>query len=355
MIKKIKKPFSTFFKNISTASFIFLLVMPYSANYKLKDYGFGNGGASNSSAGGYSLEAITGDVGGAKESYGAYGIGPGLTFTNQANVPSAPTFTNPSNYYNKLQIIINTSGNPTDTKYAIAISTDNFVTTNYVKSDDTVGATLVLADYQTYAAWGGASGVYIIGLTAGTTYTVKVKAMQGRFTETGYGPTASAATVNPTLSFSITTDTQSSPPFSIGFGSMNPGTINSSSPHQINVSLSTNGVNGGRVYVYSANAGLYSTIASHKISSVSNDLSGISEGFGAQGISGGTLTLVSPYDQTGTNTVGIVDQTVRSIFNTTGPIASGTGSFLFKAKPLSTAPAASDYAETLTVVASGSF
>jgi hypothetical protein len=224
-----------------------------------------------------------------------------------------------------------------------------------VQSDNTIGSTLGSEDYQNYTSWGGASGTTIIGLAPSTTYKVKVKAMQGKFSETGYGPIASAATVSPTLSFTITTDTQSSPPFSVNFGSMNPGTVNSSSPHQINVGLDTNGTSGGRVYIYGTNAGLYSSVANYKISSVSDDLSGVTEGFGAQGISGGTLTLSSPYDQVGTNTVGVVDQTVRSIFYSSGPITGGTGYFLFKAKPSSVAFSANDYAETLTIVASGSF
>lgn len=356
MQTKIKKVFSTFLKNFSTAAFVFLLVMPASTNYKLKDFGFGTGGGGNATDGTYSLEAITGEISGEKSTGGSVQLGPGLIFTGQANVPLAPTFDNPSNYYNKLRIILNASSNPDDTKFAIAISTDNFVSdTRYVQNDYTIGDTLGTEDYQTYASWGGGSDGYIIGLTPNTTYKVKVKAMQGKFTETGYGPIATAATVNPTLSFAITTDTQSSPPFSINFGSMNSGIVNSSNPHQINVSLDTNGTNGGRVYIYGINAGLYSTIANYKINAVSNDLSGISEGFGAQGVSGGSLTLVSPYDQVGTNAVGIIDQTVRSIFYAAGPIVGGNGSFLFKAKPSSIAPSASDYAEILTVIASGSF
>ncbi len=159
-----------FQKRIISVSFVFLLVLPASTNYKLKDFGFGAGGTGSSSAGSYKMSAISGELSGGKMSGGSVKLGPGLLFTNQANVPGAPTFSNPSNYYNKLQIILNSSGNPTDTKFAIAISVDSFATTQYVKSDNTVGATLVLADYQTYATRGGASGFYVIGLVSGTTY-----------------------------------------------------------------------------------------------------------------------------------------------------------------------------------------
>jgi len=356
MFKKIQTKLKFLKTILPHATFVFLLVMPASTNYKLKDYGFGNGGASNATSPNYAMDVIAGEQSAGKLTGAAYDAGTGLAFTNQANVPSAPTFSNPSNYYNKLQIILNTSGNPTDTKYAIAISTDNFTTTNYVKSDNTVGSTLTLTDYQTYATWGGGSGFYVIGLAPGTTYKVKVKAMQGKFTETGYGPIATAATVNPSLSFAISTNLTSTPPFVVDFSGMNPGAVKSSSPNQINVSLDTNALNGGNVYVSGSTGGLHSTIAGYTINSVTSaNLAGLSEGYGAQGISGGTLTLVTPYDTTTGDAVGIVNSTVRNIFTTAGPISGGTGSFLLKAKPATIAPAASDYTETLTVIASGSF
>lgn len=343
-------------KFFAPVALMFFLALPASTNYKLKDFGFGTGGTGNSTSGNYALEAITGEASGSQSASASYKVGPGLIFLGQANVPIAPAFTNPSNYYNKLKIVLDASGNPSDTIFAIAISADNFVSdTRFVQNDDTIGSTLGAEDYQTYANWGGASGELIIGLTANTTYYVKVKAMQGKFSETGYGPIATVATVNPTLSFGITTNIQNEPPFSIGFGSMNPAAVNSSSPNQANISLTTNGENGGRVYVSGTNAGLYSAIANYKINAVSDNLAGIAEGFGAQGIAGGTLTVAAPYDQVGTDTVGIVDQTIRSIFYTTGPIAGGSRSFLLKAKPSAIAPSAGDYSETLTVIASGSF
>ena len=347
------KKFKTFFFPL----FIFL-VLPASAGYKLQGYSFGSGGTSNSSGGGFSLEAISGEQGGGRASGGGFSLNPGMIFLGQANVPAAPTFSNPSSWYNKLNLVLNPSGNSSDTKFAIAISTDNFATTQYVQSDDTVGPALGAEDYQTYSAWGDAGGIAIIGLQSNTTYKVKVKAMQGKFSETGYGPAASAATVSPTLSFGVNTDNQATPPFSIDFGNMVPTTVNTS-PHNINVSLNTNGVNGGRVYVYGSNAGLFSAGANYKIAAVSGNLNSLSEGFGAQGVSatqtsGGPLTVATLYNQGG-NTVGIADQTVRDIFDTTGPITGGSGSFVLKAKPASTAPAASDYTELLTVIASGSF
>jgi hypothetical protein len=339
----------------------FFLVLPASTNYKLKDYGFGNGGEENMASTNYAMEAITGEVSGQKMDSASYGIGAGLIYTNQADVPGAPTFSNPSNYYNKLQIILNTASNPTDTKYAIAISKDNFVTTQYVQSDNTVGASLGAEDYQVYSSWGSGSGVLIIGLLPNTTYKVKVKAIQGKFTETGYGPVATAATINPTLSFDMdvsATDSETDPPFSITFGNLMAGTV-MDSPEKIWVDFSTNGETGGKVYVIAQNGGLLSSSKGYTISAVSGDLAALAQGFGAQGSSatqsaGGPLTIATLYNQTG-STVGITDSTVREMFSSSNPIANGRGSFILKAKSASTTPAANDYKETFTVIASGSF
>ena len=337
-------------KNISLPIFFFLLILPYSTDYKLKDYGFGSGGVANGTSPNYSLEAITGEISGGSETGPNYNIGPGLIFTNQANVPGAPTFDNPSNYYNKLHIILNTSGNPTDTKYAIAISPDNFTTTNYVQNDDTVGAVLCSEDYQTNTVW-GAGGFYVIGLASSTTYKVKVKAMQGKFTETGYGPTAAAATVSPTLSFGIDTN-------AVNYGSLTAGSVTDSPT--ITASFSTNAQTGGKVYIYGQNAGLFSSSNNHKINSLTGDLSpSTTEGFGAQGTSAGQtsaepLSIVAPYNVSSSN-VGIVDTAVREIFYSANPITGGSGTFVLKAKSIPLTPAANDYSELLTVIASGMF
>lgn len=330
----------------------FLFAFPASTNYQLEGYGFGAGGEDNMTSANYAGNAITGEVSDDQLSGTNYNLGAGLSFEIMANVPPAPTFTNPNSYYNKLHLVLATGGNPTDTKFAIAISTDSFVTTNYVQSDNTVGAALGIEDYQTYTAWGGATGFDIIGLTPSTTYQVKIKAFQGKFSESGYGPTATAATVSSQLSFSLSTNT-------INFGSLAVNTVNSS-PANVDVTFATNAANGGTVYVSGANAGLSSTIASHTITAVSGDLAILGQGFGAQGVSvtqsaGGPLTLVAPYSTISGDNVGIVDTTTRSMFDSVGPITGGSGSFVLKAKPSVVTPSAADYSETLTMIAAGRF
>ncbi len=350
--------FSFLFKKYRSISGLFIfLVLPASTNYQLKDFGYGGGGVGNGTSGSYAIEGIVGEQNAAKLDGTTYDLGPGLQFTNQANVPPAPAFTNPSNYYNKLKIVLDIGGNPSDTKFAIAISTDSFVSdTRYVQNDDTVGATLGSEDYQTYANWGSASGTLIIGLVPGTTYQVKVKAMQGKFTETGYGPTASVATVNPQMTFDIdvaATDVDNSVS-SIALGSLVASTVVDSTD-KIWVDFITNGESGGRVYVYGSNAGLSSTRAAYTIGAVTGNLTALTEGFGAQGSTATNgLAEATLYDQTG-NTVGIVDTSIREIFTIAAPTTNGRGSFLLKAKSSAVTPAAGDYTETLTVIASASF
>lgn len=342
--------------------FLFLFAFPASTNYQLKDFGYGGGGVANGTSSNYAIEGIAGEQNATTLNGTLYDLGPGLQYTNQANVPPAPTFTNPSNFYNKLKLTLDSGGNPSDTLFAITISTDDFVSDNrYVQSDNTVGASLGLEDYQTYSAWGGASGFNIVGLVASTTYKVKVKAWQGKFTETGYGPWASAATVGQRLTFDIdvaATDIDTNPPFTTNFGDLIAGTV-TDSPQKIWVDFDTNGENGGRVYVVASNAGLASSRAGYTIGAVTGNLTSLSEGFGAQGstatqTSGSVFSIVPAYSLASHN-VATTDTTVREIFTVSGPVAGGRGSFLLKAKSSAVTPAASDYSEVLTVLASASF
>lgn len=344
------------------AGMLIFLALPASTNYQLKDFGYGGGGVANGTSSNYAIEGIAGEQNAGMLDGTTYDLGPGLQFTNQANVPPAPTLTNPNNYYNKLKIVLDTGGNPSDTVFAIAISTDSFVAdTRYVQSDNTVATTLGNEDYQTYAGWGSASGTLIIGLVSGTTYQVKVRAMQGKFTETGFGPAASASTVSPELTFDIDvsgSDTETAPPFTTDIGSLIASTV-VASPEKIWVDFTTNSESGGKVYIFGTNAGLESALAGYTISAVTGNLTSLDEGFGAQGSSatqsaGGPFIITPAYDLTANN-VAVTDTNIREIFTTSTPTTAGRGSFLLKAKSSAITPAAGDYAESLTVIASASF
>ncbi len=336
-----------------------LAAQPASSNYQLNSYGFGTGGTGNSSSSNYRINGVAGEAAG-KGSSAHYSAGAGEAYVKQADVPMI-AISNGGSWYNKLQIVLDPQANPSDAKFAIAISTDNFTTTQYVKSDLTISSTLAFTDYQTYAAWGSGSGVIIRGLTRSTVYTVKAKAYRGKFTETGWGPTSSASTVDPQLSFEIDVsaiDQSTSPPYLVSFGTLLVSTV-TDSPVKVWVSLDTNGESGGKVYVSGQNGGLRSATSAYTIAALSGDLGSSAEGFGAQGssatqTSGGPFTLSAPYNVSGTN-VGVVDPTIRQIFGAPAPLVGGRGSFLLKAKTRPLTPSSSDYSEVMTAVASASF
>jgi hypothetical protein len=307
------------------------------------------------------LNATTGETSNVQSTSSSYKARSGNNNVQQAVVPVAPTFDNPSSYYNKLHFVISTAGNPSDTKYSIAISSDNFATTQYIQNDNTVGPARGIEDYQTYTAWGGAGGQVVTGLTPSTTYKIKVNSFQGKFTETEYGPTATAATVAPSITFDIdvsATDTDTSPPYATAFGSLLPGTV-TNAPQKLWVDLATNANSGGKVYISSANGGLRSSGANFTLASATADLSAAGTGFGAQGStatqsSGGPLTISAPYNVAAQN-VGILNSTVREIFSTPGPLTAGRGSLTLKAKAATVTPAAGDYQDTLTLTAAAAF
>ena len=328
--------------------------LPATSTYQLNSYGFGSGGTAGSSTSNYSLEGSSGEISGQTSTTSNYNIKPGFNETQQANVPKISSFTNGSNtFYNKLHFIIDEQGNPADAKYALQISTSSDFSSNvnYVKSDLTIGSSLSLSDYQTFATWGGGTGSDVIGLSSSTTYYLRAKATQGEYTESAWGPSVSVATVSPALSFSLT-------PSTVNMGTLTAGTV-VDAPSTIDVTFATNAANGGDVYIRGNNGGLYSTSRSHTITSSSGDLSSLSNGFGARITSsgqttGGPFSKSSPYDGTNNN-VGIADTQLRKIFTSSGPITGGTGSITVKAKASINDPAASDYSEILTLIAAASY
>jgi len=338
--------------------------LPATSNYQLNSYGFGNGGSAGSSTSTYALEGISGEISGATSTTTNYNLKPGFIESQQASAPAIKTFDNGSStYYNKLHFVIedtlpNNPNFPSDTLFALQISTtSNFSSNvNYVKSDLTIGASLNTTDYQTYITWGGSSGSNIIGLSPNTTYYLRAKAAQhlfsqsgGRFTESGYGPSLSASTVNPSLSFSVS-------PSSVNIGSLLVNTV-VDSPTNISITFATNAASGGAVYAngQNATAGLHTTKGNSTIPSATGDLSSLSHGFGAQ-ISGtpSQISKVSPYDGSAGN-VGVIDTSIRKIFSASAPVTSGSGTVLLKAKSAYSDPAEADYTETVTFVAAATF
>lgn len=336
--------------------------LPSTSNYKLNSYGFGSGGTANTHTTTYSLEGESGDASGQVGLTVNSGGKPGFIQTQQANVPKITLDNGSGQYYNKLHFVIDTQNNPTDATYLIAVSTDNFVSNlTYVNPlDGTLTSTLSTSDYTTYTGWGGSGGSLMIGLAPGTTYYVKVRATQGKFTESAYSPVVSISTAAESLTFSLQTSAGPTPPYSVNLGSLTAGVV-ATGAQTINTTLSTNGASGGNVYVTGQNGGLFSTSQGHKISSVSNNLAnpGLSDGFGAQNssvsqTSGGPYAVASPYNGTGDN-VGVIDNTTRSLYTSSNPVSGGAGVLALLAKAATTDVAASDYQEVLTFTAAANF
>jgi hypothetical protein len=327
---------------------------PSSTNYILRNYDIGSGGSSSSSSTNYRLNGVSGTQTGQQETSTNYSVSPGLSNSQTANVPLAPTFTNPDSFYNRLLLQLNPGQDPSDTKYLIAISTDDFVTTNYIQVDNTIGSSNALTNYQSYTAWGGASGVYVVGLTPSTTYKVKVKAIQGGYTNSGYGPTATASTTSPNIVITLSTTLSTTPPFAINFPALTPGAVSTANA-DIQFALSTNAYNGGAVYIKSENSGLKSNLANSTIASASVDLTSAQTGYGAQvtassQASGGPFTAVAPYNVS-SNNVGALSSNLQPILKTDNTVTTATSTIRLLAKSTTLTPSAPDYSDTVTLIA----
>lgn len=325
---------------------------PTSPNYVMKQWGFGSGGGSQSD-GTISIFSVSGEDSIGNETSPNYQLQAGLNYTINKNVPAAPTVTNPSNYYNKLHLVIDSANNPNTTTYAIAISTDNFVSDKrFIKNDHTITSSLSTSDWQTYTDWGGASGFNVLGLSPNTTYYFRSSAFQGDYSQSPFGPAASGATQNSQLSFNIT-------PNIINLGSLTPNSVIVSGT-TITTTSSTNGSGGVFVYVTGTNGGLKSTATNYTINTTSSNLVSQTEGFGIRGTStsqtsGGPMNILSPYNGTG-NVVGAVSSSKQAIFDSSNqPVTNGQAIFEIQAKSSDVTPAANDYSESITVIASSSF
>ena len=171
--------------------------------------------------------------------------------------------------------------------------------------------------------------------------------------------------VDPTLTFSISDN-------SIGFGAITSaavryvtGDLLGSATEAANgspstVSVSTNGTGGVVVEIkdtnsnsasglYSSTAGVEKTIPSAASTSVTLG----NEGFGVYGKNSSNITLSEAFDNDSTSDLAI-STTFQTIASTSGPVDSGSFDISAKAGVSGSTPAG-NYADTLTVVATGKF
>lgn len=197
-------------------------------NYSIENPNFDAGGMESTSTN-YGIKSSIGDVGDASSSSANYQAQPGFISPVFPGVPAQPSLTNTGGtLYNSLDFIVATANNPSDVEYAIAISPDSFTTTYFIQADNTLGNTVAWKDY---ISWGSGAGGRVTGLSANTTYQIKVKARYQMHTETAYSLTASASTVGPSFIMTISgvssnttiagqTTTVATTPTSINYGSL---------------------------------------------------------------------------------------------------------------------------------------
>lgn len=213
-----------------------------SENYQLQDYSVGASTTDPSTGStNFQLFAESGASTGGEAVGPNFQIMSGLAFANQADIPQTPTLENPVEYYDRLKFTLNPGSDPADTKYAIAISRDDFATTQFISADLTVVDELAAEDWQVYADWGGAQGEVVTGLLSGSDYAIKVKAIQGEFTESNYSLPAEASTVWPSLTFSVDGDAE------MGIWREE---NNYSSTSVSTLTTSTNAYNGYKIYAF---------------------------------------------------------------------------------------------------------
>jgi hypothetical protein len=339
------------------ASLFFIGALPATTNYQLNSYGVGSGGTANSATTNYSLEGISGEISGQTATTTNYNLKPGFIETQQANVPTI-TLSNPSSYYDKLKFVIGQQNNPSDAKYALQVKVNDATcdftsgTIRYVKSDNTLGASLALSDYQTYTTWGGAGGANIIGLASSTTYCIRAKATQGQFTESAYGPSTNAATVGQQITFCLYTNANCGAGGHSASLNLLAGSVATSG--NIGVDFSTNANSGGSIYIYS-NGSLASTSKpGTPINSASADLSSAQKGYGAQIITASSMTKISPFDGSANN-VGGLATTAQTLLNAASPVTSTGNQIQLQAKADNVTKSAPDYTDIITVIAAASF
>lgn len=338
-----------FMKSFASLGFgLLFAAITSSTNYHINDASLGGGSTNSSTSTTYKLNGSAGNTQGSTTSSTNYQTKSGVIQSQQANVPVAPTLSNNGGAYSdRLNFIINVSGNPTDATYSVAVSTtSNFTVTSYVQADGTLNTTPV---YQTYTAWGSGTGTLALGLSAGTSYWFKVNAIQGKFSASGYGPSATISTgTNVSLSYSLTPNT-------MNMGSLLAGSVITSTT--ISFTYATSAANGGTIYMAGSSTGLFSTYGSHTISVTppSGDLSSLGEGFGLQALTASSpLSMQSPYNGS-SNVVGSVYTSFQPVFSATAPVTAGTATAKLMAKSSVSTPSAADYTNTLTFIAAASF
>ncbi len=377
-----------------------------SPNYVLVDPEL-NAASGTASSANYKIlvEAGTG-IGMGQVSSSLYKFGSGQGYTFMANVPKITCFETTTTSgttecvalprgngmvgecgdtgcYDRAMVQIDTQSNPSDALFSIQISKDNWATIYVI--DGTTRApkaygSKTIGDYKTKTQWETSPWAHynVIGLQPNTEYKVRATALHGNFTESEPGPSKTATTSLPSITFDLdvspdlSTDTNA--PYNITLGSLAPETEKFQTTQRVKVDLSTNVQGGATVYVKDSYSGIRSTSTSYTLTSATEDLSNPAsgDGFGMQesgttqsGSSQGFIVPGAAYDLTGSN-VGAISSsidtrvicTLLSGAGTCGVdspswVTGGKALFTLGARASLAAPAKADYTDTLQFTVTG--
>jgi len=363
-----------------------------STNYHIKDLTIGASGEGDQIGTNYRLLQSIGDnLNDDRFASGNYKLGIGVAYNWMATAPSINCFetttegstncddaqVNPDGMvmvcgeggcFDRARFEINNENNPSDTLYSIQISTDPlWATWNFID-----GATYLIEtsashninDYRTESDWEG-TATNILGFERGTTYYIRGTALHGDFTESDPGPDANTTTGQPEVTFDIDIDdtgggsSETASPYSIALGSLTIGSVTTATD-LIWFDIGSNAPGGTLVLVEDDYIGLYSAIETYTLSSATEDLNVVSDGYGLQEYTAsesylGPLAVESDFGSGGNN-VGGVSTTAKKIYNTTlNPIYQGRAGIYVKAKSSLSTPPATDYEDDITFVAVGTY
>jgi hypothetical protein len=386
-----------------------------SSNYRLVAPEIGNTAAGTIDSANYSQLLSVGLIDGVTTTSDNYEAAGGFSRLIQANVPQIACFeTSTTNLttnctgvpggagmvgvcaepgcYNRAKLEIDSQSNAADARYAVQISTSSDFSSNVYYVDGTtrlLKSNLTIGDFLPKCEWEGTTATSvcgvanatwqkynILGLTANTTYYVRISAhtgtdTSGQYSQTGWSPSISAATQAISISFDI--DVASSPagtsnqPYKLELGVLNPNTINTSS-NQILIKTSTNALNGLDVKVKGQNGALKHTNNTDTIAAVSGNLANI-YGYGLRNVLAsnsatntsnlGSINVAStPTDFTDSATpqqVGAPTTSYQKLFDSNNlPLQEGVAGFVAKAKADIDTPIG-NYNEFLTFLVSAVF
>ncbi|MEI7690410.1 MAG: hypothetical protein WCI63_02185 [bacterium] len=162
-----------------------------------------------------------------------------------------------------------------------------------------------------------------------------------------------SATVDPNITFQISSNSAS-------LGTMITGAVATAS--DITLTMGTNAVSGYVVTILDegsgASDGLYKSSAPTRlIDSATATLAGGTEGYGVKAITGtGSPTISAPYSTAGAEDVGALQRTAQSLVTYSGPTGATNQTATLRVKAaISASTPAGSYADTLTLIMTGTF